>query len=311
VTQRVPEPVVEVGALEKSYGPVRAVDRISFTVADGEIFGVVGPNGAGKTTLIECLEGLRVPDRGTVRVLGLDPQRDGWRLRELIGAQLQESALPARLRVGEAMQLFAAFYERPVPPEPILAELGLTDRQNVAFDDLSGGQKHRLAIALALIGDPRLVFFDELTTGLDPQARRATWDLVRGVRARGKTIFLTTHFMEEAEQLCDRVMIIDAGRVVALDTPAALVRSLGAEQRIGFTAEGLTEEITAQLRGIAGVARVESADGHVLVYGQSDRLLNPVLEVLQGAKLAFHDLQIQQPNLEDVFLALTGRQMRD
>ena len=304
-------PVVAVDALEKSYGSVRAVDAISFEVAEGEIFGVVGPNGAGKTTTIECLEGLRAPDSGWVHVLGLDPRRDGDELRQRIGAQLQESALPARLRVGEAMRLFASFYARPLEPGAILEGLGLADRKNVAYADLSGGQKQRLSIALALVGDPQLVFFDELTSGLDPQARHATWDLVRDVRARGKTVFLTTHYMEEAERLCDRVMIIDAGRIVALDTPAALVRALGAGQRIAFGADGMADDLVGSLRAIPGVERVERSAERVVVYGQSDRLLAPILEVLQDAHLSFHDLQTEQPNLEDVFLAQTGREMRD
>ena len=305
------EPVIAVEALEKSYGSVRAVDAISFEVAAGEIFGVVGPNGAGKTTTIECLEGLRAADGGRLRVLGLDPHSDGDVLRQRIGAQLQESALPARLRVGEAMRLFASFYMHPLEPEAILEGLGLADRKDVAYANLSGGQKQRLSIALALVGDPQLVFFDELTSGLDPQARHATWDLVRDVRAKGKTVFLTTHFMEEAERLCDRVMIMDAGRIVALDTPAALVHALGAEQRIAFDASGMAEEALGALRAIPGVERVERSADRVVVYGQSDRLMAPILEVLQQAHLAFHDLQTEQPNLEDVFLALTGREMRD
>jgi ABC-2 type transport system ATP-binding protein len=305
------QPVIAVEGLEKSYGSVRAVDAISFEVAEGEIFGVVGPNGAGKTTTIECLEGLRAPDGGRVRVLGLDPRQDGDALRERIGAQLQESALPARLRVGEAMRLFASFYTCPLEPEAILEGLGLADRKNVAYADLSGGQKQRLSIALALVGDPQLVFLDELTSGLDPQARHATWDLVRDVRAHGKTVFLTTHYMEEAERLCDRVMIIDAGRIVALDTPVALVRALGAGQRIAFGADGMADDVVASLRAIPGVERVERSGGRVVVYGQSDRLLAPILTVLEEAHLPFHDLQTEQPNLEDVFLAQTGREMRD
>jgi ABC-2 type transport system ATP-binding protein len=305
------EPVVEVVALRKSYGAVHAVDGISFEVSHGEVFGVVGPNGAGKTTTIECLEGMRVPDGGQVRVLGLDPQRGGPAFRERIGAQLQQSALPARLRVGEAMRLFGSFYRHPLPAGELLEELGLSDRVGAAFADLSGGQKQRLSIALALVGDPELVFLDELTTGLDPQARHATWDLVSGIRAKGKTVFLTTHYMEEAERLCDRVMIIDHGRVVALDTPDSLVRGLGAEQRIAFATEGATDGVLAAIRAVPGVARVEQAGERVVVYGQSDRLLSPVLEVLESEHVPFHDLRTEQPNLEDVFLALTGREMRD
>ena len=305
------EPVIVVEQLEKSYGAVRAVDAISFEVAAGEIFGVVGPNGAGKTTTIECLEGLRAADGGRVRVLGLDPRRDGDVLKQRMGAQLQEAGLPSRLRVGEAMRLFASFYTRPLEPAAILEGLGLADRKNVAYANLSGGQKQRLSIALALVGDPQLVFFDELTSGLDPQARRATWDLVRDVRAKGKTVFLTTHYMEEAERLCDRVMIIDAGRIVALDSPAALVHALGTEQRISFGADGRADEVLGAVRAIQGVERVERSAGRVVVYGQSDRFLAPLLGVLQDAHLSFHELQTEQPNLEDVFLALTGREMRD
>jgi ABC-2 type transport system ATP-binding protein len=250
-------PVVEVEGLRKAYGQTRAVDGVSFTVAEGEIFGMVGPNAAGKTTTVECLEGLRVPDDGLVRVLGLDPQRDGDALRERMGAQLQQSALPARLRVGEAMRLFASLYDRPLPPGPLLEELGLADRVRTTWASLSGGQRQRLSIALALVGDPALVFFDELTSGLDPQARRATWDLVTDVRDRGKSIVLTTHYMEEAARLCDRVMIIDHGLVVALDTPANLVASLGAEHRVVFSGEEVGDDVLSALRALPSVALVE------------------------------------------------------
>ena len=301
---------MSVVGLRKAYGSAQAVDDVSFEVSEGEVFGIVGPNGAGKTTTVECLEGLRAPDGGRVRVLGLDPQREGDALRERVGAQLQESALPARLRVGEAMALFASFYAHPLPVGTLLGELGLADRVGVAWGDLSGGQRQRLAIALALVGDPDLVFFDELTSGLDPQARRATWDLVRGVRDQGKTIVLTTHFMEEAERLCDRVMIIDRGRVVALDAPSALVSSLGAEQRVTFISEGVDEGILAALRSLPTVARVERSGDRVIIHGESDRSLAPILGVLDGAGVAFHDLRTEQPSLEDVFLAVTGREMR-
>jgi ABC-2 type transport system ATP-binding protein len=307
----VPVAVVSVVGLRKSYGSTVAVDGVSFEVGAGEVFGIVGPNGAGKTTTVECLEGLRAPDAGVVRVLGLDPQRQGDALRERMGAQLQESALPARMRVGEAMTLFASFYAHPLPPWTLLDELGLADRVRVAWGALSGGQRQRLAIALALVGDPDLVFFDELTSGLDPQARHATWDLVRGVRDRGKTIVLTTHFMEEAERLCDRVMIIDQGRVVALDVPADLVRTLGAEQRVTFVSEDAGDDVLAALRALPAVTRVERSGDRVTVHGESDRSLAPILGVLDGAAVAFHDLRTEQPSLEDVFLALTGHQIRD
>lgn len=221
--------IVKVEKLRKVYGATVAVDEVSFEVEEGEILGMVGPNGAGKTTTIECLEGLRKPDAGTVRVLGLDPQRAGRHLRERVGIQLQASALPDRTRVWEALDLYSSFYPRAADWEELLARLGLAEKRNTPCGRLSGGQKQRLFIALALLPDPKLVFLDELTTGLDPQARHAIWDLVRDVRDCGKTILLTTHFMEEAEKLCDRVAILDHGRFVALDTPAALIHNLGAE----------------------------------------------------------------------------------
>jgi ABC-2 type transport system ATP-binding protein len=306
-----PQPAVLAEGLRKSYRSTRAVDGISFQVARGEMFGIVGPNGAGKTTAIECLEGLRVPDGGVIRVLGLDPQADGYALRERIGAQLQESALPARMRVGEAMRLFASFYARPLPVLPLLEELGLGGRARAAYAELSGGQRQRLAIALALVGDPELVFFDELTSGLDPQARHATWDLVREVHDRGRTVVLTTHYMEEAERLCDRVMIVDHGRVVALDSPAALIRGLDDRQRVTIGGEGVDERVLAAFRAVPGVRRVDRSNGQVLVYGDSDRFLAPMLGVLQASSIAVRDLRTEQVNLEAVFLALTGREMRD
>mgnify|MGYP001030546312 FL=1 len=300
---------IEVNDLHKSYGPVRAVDGISFTVEEGEIFGMVGPNGAGKTTTIECVEGLRRPDRGTVRVLGLDPRRDGYELRRRIGVQLQEASLPPRLTVWEALDLFGSFYSRRVDGKALLEQLGLADKRNAAFEKLSGGQKQRLFIALALINDPELVFLDELTTGLDPQARRAMWDLVRGIRERGKTVFLTTHFMEEAERLCDRVAIIDHGKIVALDTPENLIRSLGAEHRVVFTADGQWDD--TPLRGVPGVTRVERVGERAVVYGKGERLVSGVVGALERMGLRFRDLRTEQPTLEDVFLALTGKEMRE
>jgi len=300
---------ITVENLRKVYGEVVAVDGISFEVHEGEIFGMVGPNGAGKTTTIECIEGLRVPDGGDIRVWSLDPQRDGYELRERIGVQLQESALPDRLKVWEALDLFASFYRRSVDWVPLLERLGIADKRNTAFAKLSGGQKQRLFIALALINDPELVFLDELTTGLDPQARRAMWDLVRDIREQGKTVFLITHYMEEAERLCDRVLIIDEGKIVALDTPENLIQSLGAETRIIFAGD---EGFDAQpLRALPGVTRVEQVGERVVVYGRGDRLVGEVVNALEEQQVRFHDLHTEQPTLEDVFLALTGREMRD
>lgn len=300
---------IEVYDLHKSYGPVRAVDGVSFTVEEGEIFGMVGPNGAGKTTTIECVEGLRRPDRGTIRVLGLDPQRDGYELRRRIGIQLQEASLFPRLKVWEALDLFGSFYPRRVDGKRLLEQLGLADKHNAPVDKLSGGQKRRLFIALALINDPELVFLDELTTGLDPQARRAMWDLVRSIRDLGKTVFLTTHYMEDAERLCDRVAIIDYGRIVALDAPESLIRSLAAEQRVVFSADEGWDD--ARLRQVPGVTRVERIGARVIVYGRGERLVGGVVGTLEGMGVRFRDLRTEQPTLEDVFLALTGREMRE
>src|SRR5881628_1806484 len=215
--------VVKVSAARKTYGRTVAVDDVSFEVEQGEIFGLIGPNGAGKTTTMECVEGLRVPDRGSISVLGLDPARDVYVLQERIGIQLQQAQLQKRIKVREAVGLWASLYRKPVDGARLIEQLGLGDKRNAWFMTLSGGQKQRLFIALALMNDPEVVFLDELTTGLDPQARRAIWDLVRGIRDRGKTVFLTTHLMEEAERLCDRVAIIDHGRIVDVDTPSALV----------------------------------------------------------------------------------------
>jgi ABC-2 type transport system ATP-binding protein len=301
--------VVEVRNLVKQYPGVKAVDDVSFEVHQGEIFGMVGPNGAGKTTTIECVEGLRQPDSGTIQVLGLDPLRDRYRLRERIGVQFQTATLPHRLRVWEALDLFASFYRRPVDWQPLLEQMGLAEKRNAYFAKLSGGQKQRVFIALALINNPDLAFLDELTTGLDPQARRAMWDQVRSIRERGTTVFLTTHFMEEAERLCDRVAIIDHGKIVALDTPQNLIDSLGAENRVVFEVDGHLDE--GSLRTVPGVVRVERIGERVVIYGQKDGLVSGVVNVLETGGIHFENLRTEQPTLEDVFLALTGKEMRD
>jgi ABC-2 type transport system ATP-binding protein len=301
--------VVQVEKLRKVYGSVVAVDDVSFEVYEGEIFGMVGPNGAGKTTTIECIEGLRRPDGGHTEVLGLDPQRDGYALRGRIGVQLQEAVLQDRIKVWEALDLFASFYPRTTDWETLLEQLGLADKRNAHFAKLSGGQKQRLFIVLALINNPELVFLDELTTGLDPRARHAMWDLVQEIRKGGKTVFLTTHFMEEAERLCDRVAIIDQGRIVALDSPENLIRSLGAENRVVFTVEGAFEP--DRLSSLDGVARIEEIGERVIVYGHGDELVGGVISALTSSGIRFRDLRTEQPNLEDVFLAQTGREMRE
>ena len=301
--------IIEVEHLRKTYGSVRAVDDISFEVHQGEIFGIVGPNGAGKTTTIECIEGLRSSDSGRISVLGLDPQRNGRDLWPRIGVQLQQSALQERMKVWEAVDLFASLYPRSVDWESLLEQLGLADKRDSMFCHLSGGQKQRLFIALALVNDPELVFPDELTTGLDPHARHAMWDLIRSIRDRGKTVVLTTHFMEEAERLCDRVAIIDRGRIVALDTPMNLIRSLGVGTRVVFTAEGPLD--TDALSRSADYGQIEQDGERIAVNCKSNQQLAQLINTLVSDGLRFRDLRTEQPTLEDVFLAHTGHAMRE
>ncbi|WKZ36773.1 MAG: ABC transporter ATP-binding protein [Anaerolineales bacterium] len=301
--------VVEARGLLKKYPGVTAVNNVSFEVHEGEIFGMVGPNGAGKTTAIECIEGLRKPDRGSIRVLGLDPQQDGYELRERIGIQFQSAALPPRIKVGEALDLFASFYRKSVEWRQLLEQVGLESKDGAYVDKLSGGQRQRVFIAMALLNDPELVFLDELTTGLDPQSRRAVWDLIEDIRKRGRTVFLSTHFMEEAERLCDRVAIVDHGKIVALDTPGSLIASLRAENRVVFNVvEPFDEE---SLRRIPSVSRVERIGERVIVYGQREGLVSGVVNALDSGATRFNDLRTEQPTLEDVFLALTGKKMRN
>ncbi|MFD2767680.1 ABC transporter ATP-binding protein [Micromonospora eburnea] len=296
-------PVIEVTNLHKRYGDLVAVDDVSFTVAAGEIFGVLGPNGAGKTTTVECLAGLRVPDGGGVSVLGLDPRRDATRLRERVGVQLQESQLPDRLRVAEALELYASFYRDPADPARLIDELGLGDKRDTPYKKLSGGQKQRLSVALALVGNPEIAILDELTTGLDPQARRETWGLIERVRDRGVTIVLVTHFMEEAERLCDRLAVIDKGRVVALDTPAGLVSRVAPTQRVRFRPSApVDDRLLTDLPEVASVARTGS---QVVVTGTGE-LLHAVTSVLARNQIVAADLRLEQSTLDDAFVELTG-----
>ena len=300
--------VIEVQNLHKQYGSTVAVDNISFNVQQGEIFTIVGPNGAGKSTTVESIMGLRQPDGGSIRVLGLNPQKDEHALRQRIGIQLQQAALPERLKVWEALSLYSSFYEKTIPWEKLLADWGLAEKRNANFKNLSGGQKQRLFVALALLNDPELVFLDELTTGLDPQARRATWDAVRAIRDQGKTVVLVTHFMDEAEELADRIAIIDQGNVVALDTPGALIQDLHAETRVRFT--NYNGYDPQQLRTVAGVTDVEQRGKQVIVQGNG-ALLAHVATALAEHNVTPTDLRVEQANLEDVFLALTGRSIRN
>jgi ABC-2 type transport system ATP-binding protein len=291
--------------LHKSYGDTVAVDDVSFTVDEGEIFGILGRNGAGKTTTVECVEGLRQPDRGEISVLGLDPRRDRAELTQVLGAQLQESQLPAKLRVAEALELYGSFYRAPADWRALLESLGLSGKSTTPFGKLSGGQKQRLSIALALAGSPRIAVLDELTTGLDPQARRDTWELIEGVRDRGVTVVLVSHFMEEAERLCDRVALIDQGRVVELDTPAALAERAAVAQRIQFRPSGRVDD--ALLTGLPEVTSIIHR-GDVVVVTGTGNVLNAVISVLARNQIVAGQLRVEQANLEDAFLELTGGQ---
>ena len=303
------ENVIEVSDLVKLYPGVRAVDGVSFQVHKGEIFGMLGPNGAGKTTTIECIEGLRTNDSGSIRVLDMDPRKNGYDLREKIGIQFQSASLPERTKVWEALDLFSALYTKSIPWEPLLEKMGLEDKRNTYLAKLSGGQKQRVFIALALVNDPEIVFLDELTTGLDPQSRRAMWDLVLNIRDREKTVFMTTHFMEEAERLCDRVAIIDHGKIVALDSPQNLVNSLGDENRIVFESKEHLD--IDRFRELSGATRVEKIGDRFLVYGKKEGLTSRVVNNLDGLGIQYSNLHAEQPTLEDVFLKITGKEMRD
>src|SRR5712671_3547886 len=250
-------PVIQVSGVRKTYGSTVAVADVSFDVQHGEIFGLIGPNGAGKTTTMECIEGLRKPDRGSISVLGLDPHREVYKLQDRIGVQLQQAQLQKRIKVWEAVDLWASLYQKnAVDAEHLLEQLGLTDKRDAWFMNLSGGQKQRLFIALALINDPEVVFLDELTTGLDPQARRKIWELVRDIRDRGKTVFLTTHLMEEAERLCDRVAIIEYGRIIDIDSPQRLVDKYCPERSVTLaTADANAAECLERIPGVVSVTR--------------------------------------------------------
>ena len=299
-------PVIEVTGLTKRYGGQAVVDGISFHVDRGEIFGILGPNGAGKTTAVECMEGLRQRDAGEVRILGLDPRTDGHRLHQRIGVQLQETRLQDKLKVREALELYASFYPHPADWRELLERWGLTAKAATSFRKLSGGQKQRLFIALALVGNPEVVFLDELTSGLDPGARRATWDLISQVRASGITVVLVSHFMDEVEELCDRVAILERGRIAALDTPAGLVDSVGAQYRVRFRPTApLDDRLVAAVPGVVSVTRRGS---QVEVTGTGD-FASAVTAELARRQVLVADLRIEGRSLDNAYVALTGRTM--
>jgi ABC-2 type transport system ATP-binding protein len=300
--------VIEVTDLVKRYDGHTAVDGVSFTVTEGEIFGILGPNGAGKTTTVESIAGLRRPDAGTIRVLGLDPQEDRDELRRLVGVQLQESELPDRMTVMEAVELFASFYADPEDAGTLVDDLGLTEKRSTQYRKLSGGQKQRLSIALALVGKPKVAILDELTTGLDPAARREAWQLIESIRERGVTVVLVTHFMEEAERLADRVAVIDGGRIVAIDTPAGIVARIDPEQRLRFRPSAPIEDrLLTNLPEVNDVGR----NGPVVVVTGTGNLIHAVTSVLAQHQIVANDLRVEQANLDDAYLALTARPAKE
>ena len=297
-------PVIEVENLVKTYDDINVVDSVSFSVEEGEIFGIVGPNGAGKTTIVESVEGLRRPDGGSIRVLGLDPIRDRYEIAERVGAQLQESRLQDKITVAEALELYSSFYQDPVDWRELLDRLGLQDKVDARYANLSGGQKQRLAIALALVGSPEIAVLDELTTGLDPQARRSMWDTIEQIRSGGVTVVLVTHFMEEAERLCDRVMVIDHGRVVAIDSPSGLIRRVGSEQRLTFRPSApIDNEAFANVPGITTVAH----SGSQVVITGTGNVVHSVTALLADRDVVPENLRVEQTSLEDAYLELTSQ----
>jgi ABC-2 type transport system ATP-binding protein len=302
--------VIVVDDLLKHYGEVRAVDGISFQVQEGEIFGFLGPNGAGKTTTIECIEGYKTPDGGKVTTLGLDPRREGYELKERIGIMLQETALYPDLRVSELLHLFASYYVNPTDPNSLLEMIGLEEKRRALIRDLSGGQRQRVAFILALINDPELLFLDEPTAGLDPQSRRAIWEWIRLARERGVTVFLTTHYIEEAEELCDRVAVIDHGKIIAFDTPQRLIADLDVEQRIEFVVEGPLD--ATRLESMPGVSQV-LGKGHgafTIHASQVQTALKALINLVEMNGITLRGLTVEGATLEDVFIQLTGRRLR-
>lgn len=298
--------VIEVDRLTKRYDDKTVVDDVSFSVEEGEIFAILGPNGAGKTTTVEAIAGLRTPDAGRIEVFGLDPHADTTGVRSRLGVQLQDSSFQDRVKVREIVETFASFYPDPLEVEPLLERLGLDEKADTLYSRLSGGQQQRVSIAVALVGKPDAVILDELTTGLDPQARRETWGLVEALRDDGVTIVLVTHFMEEAERLADRLALIDEGRLVALDTPRGLVDRVGLEQRLRFTTVAPVED--SWLTALPEVTGVTRSDGEILVTGD-EKMLFSVVALLASRDIVPDRLQVEQTTLDDAFVAMTGRRL--
>jgi len=306
----VAEPIILVDNLFKNYGAVEALRGVSFAVPEGEVFGLLGPNGAGKTTTVEILEGMRVPDRGTARVCGLDPEKAGEQFKEIIGAVLQSTALPDKLRVKEAIELFANFYRRHINTDDLLRRFQLEDKRNAFYSQLSGGQKQRLALAMALVNDPQVLFLDEPTAGLDPQVRREIYDIIEELKRGKKTILLTTHYIEEAERLCDRVAIVDHGRVIAIGTPRELKHASAGKTRIEVKlARPLANGNLANLDGVVDVRDFEGT--YVLHSARPPQTIVALVKQLEAEHNELQSLEMFSPSLEDVFIELTGRRLRD
>jgi len=295
--------VVEVSDVVKEYDGRRVLDGVSFTVEADEILGIVGPNGAGKTTLVESIEGLRQPDGGSIAVLGLDPIEDHYELAQRLGTQLQESHLQNRARVGEILETFSSFYRDPTDWRDLVARFGLDDKVNATYASLSGGMKQRVSAALALVGSPEVVILDELTTGLDPRARRSTWDAVEQIRDAGVTVILVTHFMDEVERLCDRVLVLDQGRIEAIDTPEGLIRLTGSEQTMTFRPSAPVS--LEELSGLPGVLDVRSDDDRITVTGTGNVVLSVLTSLFESGVTA-DQLRVDHPSLEDAYLTITG-----
>jgi ABC-2 type transport system ATP-binding protein len=308
MTQNSSTTAITVSHLKKTYGDVRAVEDVSFEVSEGEIFGMLGPNGAGKTTTVECITGLRHPDAGTISVLGLDPQSDRDALHPVVGVQLQSSTFPDKLKVGEILDMYRSFYRNPANPEELARALGFGEKLGSYYKTLSGGQKQRVSVALALIGQPKIAVLDEMTTGLDPQARLDAWELIEKTRQRGSTIILVTHFMEEAERLCDRVALIDHGRIIALDTPYGLAEKVtGGKQVIFLPSKPFNDGL---LTALPEVKTVEHQGKRIKVVG-SGQLVNAVILTLARNDIEALDIQSQGATLEDAFVKLTGRHIHE
>ena len=302
--------VIEVENLHKSYGEVKAVNNVSFQVAQGEIFGMLGPNGAGKTTTMEIVEGLRVADSGKVTVLGMNVKQRPRKIKANIGVQLQTTSLYPRLTVREVLDLFGSFFLKALPPDELIELVKLEDSRNKICKNLSGGQQQRLSVALALVNDPQILFFDEPTSGLDPQARHNIWDVIKFSREKGKTVFLTTHYMEEAERLCDRVAIIDHGEIIALDPPGKLVDHYFQEEAIEFQLDHPLD--AGVFNQLAGATKVVMENGKVTVYSRSvPATISAIMELANRMNMKLTDLYVRRATLEDVFLKLTGRRIRD